>query len=86
MMLRIISKQLVMEKQEKYFVDNNGFIDTDSLVKAMDQYSGPYDLSSHEKEVMYNEENYLELSSRINNLPPKSLTELEQDYYNFIIE
>ena len=75
-----------MEKQEKYFIDNNEFIDTDSLVKAMNQYSGPYDFSSHEKEVTYNEENYLELSSRINKVPPKSLTELEQDYHNFAIE
>ena len=75
-----------MENQEKYFIDNIEFIDTESLVKAMNQYSGPYDLSSHEEEVMYDEENYLELFSRINNVSTKSLTELEQDYYNFTIE
>ena len=69
-----------MEKQEKYFIGNNEFIDTDLLVKAMNQYSGPYDFSSHEKEVTHNEENYLELSSRINHVHAKSLTELERDY------
>lgn len=71
----------MMKKNRKYFIDKNEFIDTDSLVNAMNQYNGSYDLSSYEKEVMHNEENYLELSSRINHMPAKSLTELERDYY-----
>lgn len=74
---------MMMEKSKKDFIDKEEFIDFDSLVNAMNQYSGPYDLSSHEEEVTYNEENYLEFSSRINDMP-KSLTELEQDYYRML--
>jgi len=72
-----------MEKQEKNFINKNKYKDTDQISNANLQDGILGDFNPDKKEGIHKKRpDYSQAFSRINDVSAKSLTELEQEYYD----